>query len=368
VAVPVPHPVPQPAAPAYAAPQAANPFADFDAPTDASTAPPKRQHGDEDQDEDAPRRKKKRDRDRDDRDDRDERDDRDRDRDRDRGHDRDRDDRDDREERKEKPARPSYSRDSAKSSGGGLTMVLLLAIGAYAMLATVAAVYGLFIKGDKVDTGHPLSTIPDNFGEFDPAVRKKVTQLKFNEAAELPTAQRGALGETISVGQLEIKPIDIIKRQLVIETEGKSETRKDYPGTALVLRLDIKNNSDISLYPMDPAFTRKSSSGDLPLTRIVVNKNTIYAGGAIQWPNSALIKKRMESQQKNDFIPLAPGESREYIVFSDAKAEIIRAVERSNDAMQWRVQVRRDPITYRGKEVPVTALIGVDFSARDVRE
>ena len=34
------------------------------------------------------------------------------------------------------------------------------------------AVYGLLFKsGEKLDPGHPLSTIPDNFGEFDPATR-----------------------------------------------------------------------------------------------------------------------------------------------------------------------------------------------------
>jgi hypothetical protein len=371
VAMPQPAPVrpvatPQPVAPVPVTPQAmnapANPFADFDAPTASTSAPASRPAKDDTFDEDAPRKKKKRDRDRDR--DEDDRDDRDRDRKRD--------EQDAREDRKEKPARASYSRDAAKSGGGGgggLILILLLLVSGYALLATGLAVYGLFFKsGDKSDTGHPLSTIPDNFGEFPPAARKKVTQYKFNVDGELHATQCGALGEKITVGQMEIQPIDIVKRPLTIEIEGKNESIKLSPGTALVLRLEIKNKSDMSIYPMDPAFTRKASAGDKPITRIVVNKNTVFPGGAIPWPNSDQIVKRMETQQKNDFVPLAPGESREYVVFSDASADLIRAVERSGDVMQWRVQVRRDPVMYRGKEVPVTAIIGVDFSARDIRK
>ena len=34
----------------------------------------------------------------------------------------------------------------------------------------------------------------------------------------------------------------------------------------------------------------------------------------------------------------------------------------------WRVQVRRGRIDFDGKDVPVTAIIGVEFRAADVKE
>jgi hypothetical protein len=353
-AVPQPlHPAaaPQPVAPA---PAQGNPFEAFDQPSSPASA------ATEEFDE-APRKRKKRDRDERDRD-RDDRDSRDQDRD-----DRDR----PKEKEKEKPARAGYSRDGAKSGGGGgMMMILLILLGGYALLATAAAAYGLFFRsGEKLDTGHPLSTIPDNFGEFDPATRKKVTLYKFPVDGELPPDQRAALGERVNVGQIEIEPRKIEKRKLVVNIEGTSgKTAKRWTDPALVLTMLIKNNSDLSLHPMDPAFTRLSVGDDRPITRVVVSKTATFAGGAIRWPTSGNIKREVEEQQANDYVPLAPGESREYVVFTNSRPDIVNAIMNAKDAIQWRVQVRRDPIQFRGKQVPVTAVIGVDFKASDVRE
>ena len=41
----------------------------------------------------------------------------------------------------------------------------------YALIVTVIAVFGLFKT--SAPPGHPLATIPDTFGEFNPAERKK---------------------------------------------------------------------------------------------------------------------------------------------------------------------------------------------------
>jgi len=134
-----------------------------------------------------------------------------------------------------------------------------------------------------------------------------------------------------------------------------------------VLTLAIKNTSDLNIFPMDPAFTRRSERDDKPITRVVVSKSEFFAGGHIPWPLGSGIKKRIEVQQANDSIALKPNETREYVVFTDARADIIKAAEGSKDTMQWRVQVRRAPVMLRGKEVPVTAIIGVDFKASDIK-
>jgi len=249
-------------------------------------------------------------------------------------------------------------------------LILLILVGGYALLATGLAAYGLFFKsGDSVEPGHPLSTVPDNFGEFDPATRKKVSLYKFKVDGELGSAQRGKIGDKITVGDLVIQPEEIVKRPLRIETEGKDgEKIARNAGIALVMRMMIKNNSDLSIYPMDPAFTRKTKGDDRPITRIVLNKQTVFAGGAITWPFGDKVKRSMEHQQANDYEPLRPGESREYVVFTDTDRKIIEAVGKSKETMQWRVQVRRSPIKYRGKEVPVTAIIGVDFTASEIKD
>jgi hypothetical protein len=271
-------------------------------------------------------------------------------------------------EEERKPASAGRSRAPAKS---GVSPVVLLLVAGYALVATALAAYGLFFKtSGGPDTGHPLSTIPDNFGEFDPATRKKVTQYKFPVDGELPPAQRAKLGEKIAIDDLEIQPLRVEKRRLEIRTEsadGKETATAWSAGKALVLTLHIKNTSpDLSLFPMDPAFTRQATRADQPITRVVVNKSTVFAGGAIPWPFGEKVKRKLDVQQQNDYVALPPGESREYVVFTDARADIISAVEAAKSEIEWRVQVRRGPVEYRGREVPVTAVIGVEFTAADV--
>ncbi|MCS6866581.1 MAG: hypothetical protein RMJ56_07975 [Gemmataceae bacterium] len=249
--------------------------------------------------------------------------------------------------------------------------LLLWVLAGYAILATAVAVYGWFFKtrSSPLHSDHPLSTIPDTFGEFDPAVRKKVSQFKFRTDGELPPQQRAKLGETIHLGQLDIVPLEIVKRPLTLTTEAKDgETRNIPLGNALVMTLQIVNTShDVIIYPLDPALTRKAVGYDQPLTRLVVNKDLSFAGGAVVWPFRERILRQYEVQQKNDFVPLEPGERRKYVVFTDANPEIIKSVKQANQPLQWRVHIRRGLIEWRGREIPVTAIIGVDFSAQDVK-
>jgi hypothetical protein len=269
----------------------------------------------------------------------------------------------------ELPTRPARGRASG-GAGGGKNNLVLIALGGYALLATAVAIYALFFQsGEKLEPSHPLSTVPDNFGEFDPATRKKVSFYKFPVDGELPMAQRAELGGKITVGNIEVWPLEVKKRPLLLFTEHVAGTpQKELPTrAALVLKLSIKNNSDVSLFPMDPAFTRKSTGDDRPITRLVLNKTTFFPGGPIPWPLGPAVKKMYEQQQANDYVPLAPGETREYVVFTPGESEIVSKVEGAREPLQWRVQVRRDPISFRGKELPVTAIIGVDFKPSDVK-
>ena len=165
--------------------------------------------------------------------------------------------------------------------------------------------------------------------------------------------------------------VEIEKRRLKVITEPvKGPTREEVTQQpAFVLTMSIKNtSSDLDIFPMDPAFTRKGAEDDKPITRLVVNKQTVFAGGWILWPpDPDKIKKRSEVQQKNDYEPLRPNETREYVVFTEASAAVVKAVEGSKEPLQWRVEVRRGPVAFRGKEIPVTAIVGVDFKASDVQ-
>lgn len=264
-----------------------------------------------------------------------------------------------------------------KAAGGGLLFKIgFFLLVPYALLMTGLAVYGLFIKsgGDKTDTGHPLSTIPDNFGEFPPAERKKISKAVFPGDGDLPTELRVGLGKTLAVGQIEVEPLKVEARRLTIAGDlargGQRETFAPTGDPALVLHLRVKNTSDdLTIYPLDPAFNRKNQPGQPhPATGLVVNGQAFW-GGQVEWPfpTNRGVKRMFELAQEDDYTPLKPKESREYVVTTAANRKIVAAVEEAGGPVLWRVQVRRGLVPYRGKEVPVTAVVGVEFRPADVK-
>lgn len=277
-----------------------------------------------------------------------------------------------RPERDERRPAPARGR-TVPSAGGGLNTLIKVGFFVmipYALLMTVLAVYGLFIRsGGKVPEGHPLSLIPDGRGEFPPADRKKTGKLGVPLDGPLPPELRAGLGKKVTVGDVEVEPVAVAVRKLTVVKEptgGKART--DYLSRGVVLTLNIRNTStDLTFHPLDPAFNRKAYPSDQPPTALVVGKET-FAGGPVAWPFDKNMKRAYESAQAADDQPLGPGESRKYVVTSDARDAVVRAVQGARDTIVWRVQVRRGLVEYRGREVPVTALIGVEFQASDVTE
>ncbi|QDU21216.1 hypothetical protein [Urbifossiella limnaea] len=278
--------------------------------------------------------------------------------------------RDRRPEREERPA-PARGR-PAPAAGGSLNTLIKIGFFAlipYALLMTVLAVYGLFVREGKPPEGHPLSLIPDGRGEFPPPDRKKTGKLAVPLDGPLPPELRAGLGKKVTVGDVEVEPVAVAVRKLsVVREPDRGKTQTQFLSRGVVLTLNVRNTSaDLWFHPLDPAFNRKTFPSDVPPTALVVGKDT-FAGGPVAWPFDKNVKRAYESAQAGDDQPLGPGESRKYVVTSDARDVVVKAVQGARDTMLWRVQVRRGLVEYRGREVPVTALIGVEFQASDVTE
>lgn len=273
----------------------------------------------------------------------------------------------------EKPSKKADRAARARPAAvpGGVPKAVVYGLAGYALLATGLAAYALFFRSPELPPEHPLSTIPDNFGEFDPASRKgdkgKANANRFKGDGDLPANLKAGLGGKIEVGQVEVEPLRVERRPLRLFAEKKNgEERVPTTGTALVLRLRVKNtSSDLTFSPLDPAFNRKTiTNDDRPLTRLVVAGESYY-GGPVNWPFRTT--RQYDDEQRDDATPLKPGESREYSVCSATDAKLLAAVRKATDPVVWRVQVRRGVIEYREKEVPVTAVIGVEFKGSQVQ-
>jgi hypothetical protein len=173
----------------------------------------------------------------------------------------------------------------------------------------------------------------------------------------------------MEIGDLEIEPAKVEVRPLAlfVKSAARATLESPRPTPALVLTLRIRNrSSDLWIHPMDPAFTRRARGNDRPATGLEVGGQKFW-GGAIDWPpTNQQFERVYERAQEADAVPLGPGEIRDYVVFTDTDAAVLSAVESASTPLLWRIQVRRGLIEYRGKEIPVTAVIGVEFQRNDV--
>ena len=249
-------------------------------------------------------------------------------------------------------------------------------------LAVYVAVF--FSGGGKLEQGHPLSTVPDNFGEFDPAVRKKVSAIQVL-GGRRTSPRLSALnwaGRSPSAGQIEVEPLRIREattRHRVTVPVNRSQSEKKKLPFAFVLTLRVKNNSDVPIYPMDPAFTRKSCSvTTAPITRLdkssVSRRSSPAARSRMAAPGTRSAEEIRSSNRPTITSLLPPGELSAATMWCSptpptrASLRSVESAKRTNAVARAQAVQQRESITFRGKELPVTAIIGVDFKASDIKE
>jgi hypothetical protein len=138
----------------------------------------------------------------------------------------------------------------------------------------------------------------------------------------------------------------------------------------LVLHVRLRNiSSDLSFYPTDPYFDRNpKQANDKPYTLVDVGGRKYY-GGLIEYATEpGTTERTWLAGQENDDKPLAPSESRETVLVARPGDGLFDAVRKAKEPAVWRMQVRRGLVSYRGTDVPVSAVVGVSFTAADVQK
>jgi hypothetical protein len=174
-----------------------------------------------------------------------------------------------------------------------------------------------------------------------------------------------ALGQALQVGALEVKPLQV----------GRTEEGD------LMLALAVKNVSpDQEFCPISEEalhFKRESLAAPKPYTYLQFGANRVY-GGDLRWtkylPGKDGGKGPFDEglwsdlgDHKVDGI-LQPGKSLTAVLLTDAKdRKRLATVGEFSGTLLWRVLVRRGLERVRDEEFSTTAVVGVQFRARDIR-
>jgi hypothetical protein len=266
------------------------------------------------------------------------------------------------------------SRGPANTAGGRPNWLLTILV-PYAVFMTVMAIF-YFIKYSSVANETPLDQIPDLLGQFQQKQAKGSPQ---SRSVPLPPPDQNlpgrlltSLGKPIQVGAIEVTPLAVEYRPWTAFTKirNRYEPRKVPIKATLVMHLRLRNVSpDLTFYPTDPYFDRNpKQANDKPYTLLDVGGRKYY-GGLIEFvAEPGNTERTWIAGQENDDKPLGPGEARETVLVSRPGDALFDAVQKAKEPAVWRIHVRRGLMPYHGTEIPVSAVVGVSFTAADIRK
>ncbi len=261
--------------------------------------------------------------------------------------------------------------------------IIFFSLLSYSVMATAILILVL-VRMKTAGPMHPLEYIPDVDGDNPGAKR---TKIRFNHDKErtqeiVPAHLRTKIGVAIRVGELEVTPLAVEKATVAVLVSGfsKAEPCKE---DSLILRLKLKNvSADQSFCPLDYYFNRKwkeKSRNSYPPPFTLVQFGTekpekSFFGGPANWLPLALAgSKKSQSpretvEDENLDKTLEPGDEMTAFLCTDGDDSSAQAIFTHQGPMLWRLQVRRGLVPVGAKEIPATAVIGVEFGATDIKQ
>ena len=166
--------------------------------------------------------------------------------------------------------------------------------------------------------------------------------------APLAADHQVALGKSLRVGSLEIKPVEVFRGNVQLVREIGDPASRAGGVDALWLRLQLRNLSKNALFvPLDEAFVREQTSGRAD--SYIESNQTLRVE---PYPLAVTSEWSIEGQK---FEELAPRGTIEALVVSAPEA-----LNQLTSTMTWRVKLRTG--------VKQTDVVGVTFEKEQVRE
>jgi hypothetical protein len=274
-------------------------------------------------------------------------------------------------DRDDRPAPDPVSRASRSGAGSHANWVLAILV-PYALFMTVMAVF-YYVKYQNAQNLTPLELIPDVLGDFQQKQTKAGAQTKKLPPPDqnLPAKMLTTLGKPIQIGAIEVTPLSIEYRPWMafVREKNRPQPREVPIKSTLVLRVRLKNISpDLTFFPTDPYFDRNPKlPSDQPYTLVDVGGRKIYGGVVEYLTDPGNTERTWLAGQEDDDKPLGPGQSRETVLLTRPRDTVYDIVQKAAGPVVWRMQVRRGVVPFQGTDVPVSAVVGVSFTAADVK-
>lgn len=276
-----------------------------------------------------------------------------------------------------------------KHTAGGNPWILplvILPLISYSVLVTIL----LAMAYTRPAPPHPLEMQRDDDGSNPGARRvgKERVRRSYNwrgrQLMDLPEKQRVALGDSIVVGDVRVRPLEAEVRKIMIYTEGYPNPDPS-PHPTLVLHLEIENvSNDVAYFPLDAYFDRRFEEkflDNVPFTFLEKGEKKFF-GGAAAFP--AKYKERevraeaLELQgvdgdpnkklSQNVKKELMPGEKwRTFVACNADNPEVAEALQNYDGPLLYRIRLRRGLVPFKDQEVSATTVIGVEFTGKDVK-
>ncbi|MGL4550003.1 MAG: hypothetical protein ACRC33_02350 [Gemmataceae bacterium] len=216
--------------------------------------------------------------------------------------------------------------------------------------------------------------MPDAEGD-NPGVRRDKVGLNFKKAdalAPLPDHLLVKLTETLTVGDLEVTPLRVERKRVAVHVQG-APNPEPCRHDSLVLHLRLANvGADYRYTPMDNFFDRHwdGLAGPAPLTVLVGGPRPLF-GGPAKWVRPGDKRDRrqwVDGRPERDPDGVGPGESVETFTCTDGEDPgAAKVIDTHRGKLLWRVHLRRGLIDHRGRPLPATCVVGVEFDSADYR-
>jgi hypothetical protein len=224
---------------------------------------------------------------------------------------------------------------------GYTALMLLIFLVPYSILMTVFVIY---LWNQLANQAHPLDYLVDPAPKKDGA---KQSSERPKHDQPLAAHQKVPLGKTVRIGEAEVRPTRVARDAL-----------GDLEITVHVKNLSARNEFS----PLAPEFLKIVPGKTEP-----IYPYTFLDSRSQSFPR--LYGGHLAFQRDDNLTDeglLKPGQEEDVRITTRDNKPVVQKILESNEAMIWRVQLRRGVVDHREHKLSVTAVIGVVFNARDI--